>query len=228
VRRADRLFRLVQLLRSRRFATAETLAALLEVSVRTIYRDVRDLSASGVPIIGEAGVGYTLARNAQLPPVSFDTEEIDALVTGARLVEAVADPELAAAARSALAKLEAVLPEALRAALVATPLHAVRLPRNDAASAGLDTLRRAIASQRRVEFGYTWEDGTESARSVRPLGLYFWGRSWSLTAWCELRRDYRNFRPDRMRDVKLGSPFPEDATISLDNFLVRMRAEHGL
>src|ERR687892_129207 len=114
MRRADRLFRLVQLLRRSRLVTAQRLARELEVSERTVYRDIRDLSLSGVPIRGEAGVGYAPAHGVDLPPLMFSEDELEALVLGARVVQGYADPELARAADSVLAKVEMVLPERLR------------------------------------------------------------------------------------------------------------------
>lgn len=198
MRRADRLFEIVQLLQSRRFMTAERLATALEVSTRTIYRDIRDLMATGVPIDGEAGVGYTLHRKFDMPPLMFDSEEIQALLLGARIVQSWADPELADAAKRALIKVEAVLPEQLRPKISEATLFAPKIPDRNPAAANLGVLRGAIDQSAKVRFGYTRLDGEGSARTVRPLGLFFWGTVWSLAAWCEMRQDFRNFRVDRM------------------------------
>ncbi|MCG8592040.1 MAG: YafY family transcriptional regulator [Proteobacteria bacterium] len=203
MRRADRLFQLVQHLRARRFATGEQLARELGVSKRTIYRDMRDLEASGVPIRGEAGVGYRLDRGFELPPLIFTGEELEGLVLGARIVAAWGDPELASAVGSAMTKIEAVLPDALRRVVLETALFAPGFAARSRGLAEMATLRRGISDKRLVHFEYAREDGTPSERDVRPLGLYFWGRKWTLAAWCELRRDYRSFRPDRMRNVSL-------------------------
>jgi predicted DNA-binding transcriptional regulator YafY len=222
MRRADRLFRLVQLLRARRFATGGQLADELGVSKRTVYRDVADLQGSGVPIKGEAGVGYRLERGYELAPLIFTSDELEGLVLGARVVAAWGDPELAAAVANAMTKVEAVLPEALRRVLLATPLFAPGWPGATASAGELSQLRRAIGERRRVHFGYVREDGTESEREARPLGLYFWGRKWTLAAWCELRGDYRSFRPDRMRGVRvLEERFDPADGISLAGFLER-------
>lgn len=203
MRRADRLFQLVQALRSRRFATAEELADALSVSKRTIYRDVQDLQLSGVPIRGEAGVGYRLERGFELPPLTFTSEELSGLALGARFVAAWGDPELADAVGSAMTKIEAVIPEALRAVLLDTPLFAPGYGRAAEMARNVGSLRRAISESRVIQFAYTREDGQDSQRDARPLGLYFWGSKWTLAAWCELRRDYRSFRPDRMEEVRL-------------------------
>lgn len=203
MRRADRLFQLVQTLRTRRFATGEGLAQALGVSKRTVYRDVRDLVYSGVPIRGEAGVGYRLDRGFELPPLTFTTEELEGLALGARFVAAWGDRELASAVGSAMTKIEAVIPEALRRVLLDTPLFTPGFDRAAEMSRHVGSLRRAISERRCIHFGYTKEDGSDSARDVRPLGLYFWGNRWTLAAWCELRTDYRSFRPDRMHDLEL-------------------------
>src|SRR5262245_43519297 len=219
MRRADRLFRLVQLLRARRFATARTLAEALEVSERTVYRDVRDLSLSGVPIEGEAGVGYALRRGFDLPPLMFDFDEIEALTAGARMVQAWSSPSLARAAQAALDKIAAALPPEKRIAMERTRLDAPSFHVDPRVGAVMDHMREAIVAGRRLEFAYRDEAGRASAREVRPLGLYFWGQRWTLAAWCETRRDFRSFRLDRMQDVAVGRRFPDEDGKRLDDFL---------
>jgi predicted DNA-binding transcriptional regulator YafY len=223
MRRADRLFRLVQLLRARRFATGDQIAGEIGVSKRTIYRDIADLQGSGIPIRGEAGVGYRLERGFELAPLIFTSDELEGLVLGARIVAAWGDAELAGAVGNAMAKIEAVLPDTLRRVLLETPFFAPGPPGASAMAGELGLLRRAIGERRLVRFRYAREDGLETARDARPLGLYFWGRKWTLAAWCELRSDYRSFRPDRMREVKLlDERFDPADGISLAGFL-----EHG-
>ncbi len=219
MRRADRLFEIVQLMQSRRFMTAERLAEALEVSPRTIYRDIRDLMATGVPIDGEAGVGYTLHRKFDLPPLMFDSEEIQALVLGARIVQSWADADLAAAAKRALIKIEAVLPEPLRPQISEAALFAPKLPDRNPAADNLRLLRGAIDRSAKVRFGYTRLDGEGSARTVRPLGLFFWGTVWSLAAWCEMREDFRNFRVDRMEGISALGAFEPEAGRGLEDYL---------
>lgn len=224
MRRADRLFRIVQILRNRRFVTAEQLAEKLEVSQRTIYRDVRDIAASGVPVRGEAGVGYCLERGAVLPPLTFNSEEIEALVLGARMAVAWADPALAVAARSVLEKVESMLPEPLREVLLRTALFAPGGEWSRQASHGLEMLRTAIGERRKISFTYTRDDGEETTRIARPLGLYFWGSKWTLGGWCELRQGYRTFRPDRMSEIRiLEEAFDEADGITLEAFLEETR-----
>ena len=225
MRRADRLFQIVQLLRGRRVVTAAELAQELEVSLRTIYRDVQDLIASGVPVEGEAGVGYLLPRGFDLPPLMFDEDEIEALVLGARMVETWGDPALAKHARSVLSKVEGVLPERLKPRLAEVALFApVRIPHEDAAK--LEPLRRGVNEERKVRFDYVDAAGQPSSRVVRPLCLTFWGTTWLATAWCELREDFRSFRPDRMRKVELlDETFEDEPGKNLQAFTQRMRGE---
>src|SRR5437660_1347293 len=149
MRRADRLFRLVQRLRKRSgsVTTARQLAEALEVSERTVYRDIRDLLLSGVPIQGEAGVGYALDRSYELPPLMFDEEEIEALVLGARIVRAWTDPKLARAAEEALQKIEAVLPPRLKEKLETAALYAPGFHVKAQMRSGLEDLRRAVREQ---------------------------------------------------------------------------------
>ncbi len=223
MRRADRLFRLVQVLRARRFATARSLAEALEVSERTVYRDVRDLSLSGVPIEGEAGVGYALRRDFDLPPLMFDYEEIEALTAGARMVQAWSSPKLARAAQSALDKIAAALPNDKRVAMERTRLFAPSFHVDRELGKTLDTMREAIVAGRRLAFAYKDQGGQASERTVRPLGLYFWGERWTLAAWCEMRLGFRNFRLDRVSGVSVGSRFPEEAGKRLEDFLRSVR-----
>mgnify|MGYP006063700131 CR=1 FL=1 len=219
MRRADRLFQIVQLLRARGLLTAERLSTELSVSKRTIYRDIHDLQNTGVPIRGEAGVGYCLERGYELPPMTFNTNEIEALVMGARVVEAWGDPALAEAARSALAKVEAVLPRALQSVLHSTAIMVPSGSWNATASEGLGVMRQAILERRRLQFAYTRSDGTDSERTVRPVGLFFWGRVWSMAAWCELREGWRNFRVDRISEPQLLEKYEDTGAISLQAFV---------
>ena len=227
MRRADRLFRIVQLLRRRRRAvTAAQLAERLEVSERTIYRDVRDLLLSGVPITGEAGVGYAMAPDFDLPPVMFRAIEIEALVLGARVVQGWGDDELAGAATQALEKLRAVAPPELVARFSDHRVSAHNFQASPAARQQLANLRRALREQRKVRLDYQRSDGSRSQRLVWPLGLTFMAPLWLLTAWCELRRDFRNFRLDRATKLEvLDDVFVERPGRRLEDFLRRVGVE---
>jgi predicted DNA-binding transcriptional regulator YafY len=203
MRRADRLFEIIQLLRRKPTTRARDLSEALEVSERTIYRDIQDLMASGVPIEGEAGVGYVLHAGFDLPPLMFKEQEIEALVLGARIVESWADSELADAASDAIAKIEAVIPEQLRGFMANTALLAPISHKLEPLSFDLAALRRAVRSQSKVSFGYTDIVHQKSRRTVRPLSLAYFGPVWLLAAWCELRQDFRTFRLDRIRDFEV-------------------------
>lgn len=226
MRRADRLFQIVQLLRGGDVTTAAALAAELEVSERTLYRDIRDLIACGIPIEGEAGVGYVMRAGFDLPPLMFTADELEALVLGARMVEAWGDVALARRARAVLSKVKTVLPAKLEQRLDKVQLFAPGFHVPEPVRLNLEPLRRAIAEHRRVRLDYTRADGERSDRRVRPLGLFFWGRSWTLLAWCELRDDFRNFRPDRMAEVEvLAETFAPEAGKDLDAFLAIVTQE---
>jgi predicted DNA-binding transcriptional regulator YafY len=220
MRRADRLFDILQHLRGGRLVTARRLAERLEVSERTIYRDIADLQASGVPIDGEAGVGYLLRSGFELPPLMFTETEIEAVAFGLRMAAAWGGARLAAAANEALVKVEAVLPDKLAARLVETRLYAVQgiiLSKEDRMR--LDVVHDAINARRRLEITYQNEGGERSERVVRPLALYYWGRVWTLAAWCELRNDFRSFRPDRFVTLEAGASFPRERGRELADFL---------
>jgi predicted DNA-binding transcriptional regulator YafY len=228
MRRADRLFRIVQLLRSGRLTTARSLAQKLEVSERTIYRDIYELQLSGSPIEGEAGVGYTLRRDFDIPPLMFDRQEITALVLGARMVQAWGGLQMAEAANNALRKIEAVLPVDLRERIDQVQLYAPghKLPKDLRRT--LDALHRAALDRHVLTAEYANESGEVTQRRVRPLALVFWGGVWTLIAWCELRRDFRNFRVDRIRSF---DPLPETFTQgpgqTLADFLKKVRTQEA-
>ena len=222
MRRADRLFRIVQLLRRRRtVVTAAQIAGKLDVSERTVYRDIRDLIEAGTPIDGEAGVGYRLRPGYDLPPLMFDREEIQALVLGARIVRQVGDPALARASESILSKVAAVLPKDLEPLLAEARLFAPNTVSIARAAAGLAVAREALVAQRRMQLKYANERGEETERTVRPLGVFFWGRTWTLAAWCELRSGFRNFRLDRVGEVTLRDRFEEEPGRTLRDMLAQ-------
>jgi predicted DNA-binding transcriptional regulator YafY len=227
MRRADRLFQIVQYLRGGRLVTARHLGERLEVSERTIYRDIADLMASGVPIDGEAGVGYLMRSGFDLPPLMFTRDELAALTLGARFVKAWGGARLALAAEEALVKIDAVLPECEKAAAADVNLFAMGFELPSAARQVVDHLDLAIRSRRRVNVVYDALGGDTTERVLRPLALYHWGKVWTLAAWCELRNDFRNFRADRITTIAdCGDTFRNEAGKTLRDFLRRM-AESG-
>ena len=227
MRRADRLFRLVQLLRGRRLSTAAWLADKLEVSPRTIYRDVADLQAQGVPIDGEAGVGYRLNAGFDLPPLMFTTAEAQALVAAVRIAQMRLDRALAAAAEDALAKIVAVLPPAARAAAESLPLYAGAWTVDAATGERLHQLRNAASARRLIRFDYQDARGAATSRTARPLACFHWERVWTLAAWCEQRDAFRNFRLDRMNSLQMRpDAFRDEPGRTLPDFLRAMTVEY--
>lgn len=223
MRRADRLFQILQVLRQRRSATTSAhLARRLGVSERTIYRDVRDLVLAGTPIDGEAGVGYRLRPGFDLPPLMFDRTEIQALVLGARIVRQFGDAALSRASEAILAKVAGVLPKELAPLLTDTPLFVPGIVGGGKSADALGAAREALVARRRLRIAYASKDGRATERTVRPLGIFFWGRTWTLAAWCELRRDFRNFRLDRVSGAPaIAEPFDEEPGKTLRDMLAR-------
>lgn len=201
MRRADRLFQIVQMLRTHRCLTAAQIAESLEVSVRTIYRDVQDLSLSGIPIISETGTGYRLDKNYNLPAVTFTENELESLILGARMVQAWSDRQLASEATRALQRIESILPMQLKAAFETTELMVPAFHIFSDVAENLPIIRKAIKTSHKIELDYRKQDGEFSTRTIWPLGLFFWGKVWTLVAWCELRNDFRQFRIDRMKKI---------------------------
>ncbi|MBE0554393.1 MAG: YafY family transcriptional regulator [Rhodobacteraceae bacterium] len=209
MRRTDRLFDLIQILRDGRLHRATDIAERLEVSVRTVWRDMATLMASGLPIEGERGVGYILRAPITLPPLMLTGQEMEALRLGVRLVAEGADPGLAKAARSLGGKIGSVSPapqgEGTDDLFVYTGTEAKR------AAPYLPQIRAAIRAKERLTISYIDPRGVESHRDIRPLQLEFWGRVWTLAAWCEARRDFRSFRVDRLLALTpTGETFPDE------------------
>lgn len=223
MRRTDRLFDLILLLRDGRLHRAEKLAEALEVSVRTIYRDMDTLQQSGVPVAGERGLGYMMTAPVTLPPLNLTLTELEALHLGMAVVGEAADEELQSAARSLSAKIDAVLPED-RSAPQAGWGFAV-YPFADAAAGFrfMPAIRGAIRSRQKLQITYAKPEGPTAERVVRPLQMEYWGRVWTVTCWCELRNDFRVFRVDRIRGLKtLAELFVEEQGKSLADYLERV------
>lgn len=226
MRRADRLFQIVQLVRGRRLSTAEYLAQRLEVSTRTVYRDIADLQAQGVPLEGEAGVGYRMRAGFDLPPLMFTRDEAQALVAAVRLAQPRLDEALAAQGEMALSKILAVLPADARAAAERLPLFALSTGPDAATRERLQRLRGAIEDKRVVVVDYVDLKGERSHRRLRPLACVFWDAVWTLAAWCELRQDMRSFRIDRIETLGvLDERFRDEAGKTLPDLLRAVGAD---
>jgi predicted DNA-binding transcriptional regulator YafY len=228
MQRAERLLQLLNLLRNRRTVlTARQISEQLLVSERTIYRDIQSLSLSGVPIEGAAGVGYRLQRHYQLPPLMFDQGEVEALLLGARMVRGWSDAQMAKAANSAITKILAVLPDHLRHSDESLPLLVPSFDDNQVYTAHSQAIREAIRQRQVLRIEYSRVDDQFSSRLVEPLGLIFWGKVWTLVAWCQTRSSYRVFRLDRIQQLHpTGISFETRDDKSLQHYLDLMAAEH--
>lgn len=223
MRRADRLFRIVQKLRQGRLTKAADLARELEVSERTVYRDMQELMNNGLPIEGEAGVGYLLRADLDMPPLAFTRDEMEALVVGARLIRAWTGGDLSTAASQALDKILAVMPDAKPNARMFAPGQMPKLWRKH-----LDIIQEAANNCQVLRVTYKDAEGKESERDLWPLGLFYWGKVWTLTAWCELRQDFRNFRLDRIESVKRAKRrFQPVPGRRLEDYMAIVAAECG-
>ena len=224
MQKAERLFQLINLLKGRRTAiTAEKLAGELRVSVRTLYRDIQALQLSGMPIEGEAGVGYLIRGNFHLPPLMFDFEEMQALLLGCKMVEAFTDSELAEGAIRAAHKIRAVLPDHL---LEKADQHIYQVPNLESYQPVREThlqVRHACEKRKKLFFSYTDAQDQQTSRTVWPLAMVCWGKYWTLLSWCEFRNDYRHFRFDRIQDIRmLNDTYPHIDTQCLQHFLAEV------
>jgi len=229
MRRAERLFQIVQTIRGRRLSTAAFLAGRLEVSERTIYRDVAELITQGVPIEGEAGVGYRMNAGFDLPPLMFTKDEAQALVAAVRLAQPRLDAGLSRHAEGALSKILAVLPSAARAAAESLAVYAPPFGPDEATRTRLETVRVAAESRRTISIVYVDLKEQKSERVVRPLGCFYWGAVWTMAAWCETRDGFRNFRVDRIERLDvLERRFRDEPGKTLADLFRQVESERGV
>jgi predicted DNA-binding transcriptional regulator YafY len=204
MRRADRLFDIIQVLRlARHPITAAAIAAELEVTPRTVYRDIATLQARRVPIEGEAGIGYVLRRGFELPPLMLTEEEVQAVAVGLRLLRRTGDPGLETAARHVLIKLAAAMPDVLRTQLLEAPFHVATRGAPLPSAVDLSETRAAIRNASKMWIDYVDEKGTATTRTVCPIAMEYHVEATLICAWCELRDDYRHFRTDRIRAARV-------------------------
>jgi predicted DNA-binding transcriptional regulator YafY len=219
MRRADRLIELIGRLKAKPLVRAEDLAAQLEVSVRTVYRDIATMQAQGLPIEGQAGVGFMLRGRVDLPPIAFGHDELEALALGLAYVEQVGDLELASAARAARGKIDLAWTTEPLAIPSARPIRSSQRPERRSPSFGA-TLRAALRAGRTVSFTYLDANGQQTTRCVRPLALAF-SEGWLLVIWCARRGDFRAFRLDRMEGLSIGETFEDEPGKDLQAYLSR-------
>jgi predicted DNA-binding transcriptional regulator YafY len=200
LRRADRLFDILRILRAAaRPVTAASIAEELEVTVRTVYRDVATLQARRIPIEGAAGIGYVLRRGFDLPPLMFTEDEAEAIAVGARMLARTGDPGLQKAAESVLSKVTLVVPDPLREYLNATPVYVSKSGAPVPARRDLPTtIRHAIRDNRKMRIAYQDENGRQTLRVIQPFAVAYYVEATLICAWCELRNDIRHFRTDRV------------------------------
>ena len=228
MKRIDRLVAILIHLQGRRVTRAEEIAEEFAISVRTVYRDLAALAEAGVPVVGEAGVGYSIVRGYHLPPVHLTAEEATALITAALLMERFADSSLTRPMGSALAKIRAVLPQDHqdRVARLESRMSIPQGPHRSRA-ASLFAIQKALADRTVLHIAYRNSGATEpTRRDVEPLGLTYYGDRWHLIGWCRLRKDYRDFRSDRIESLALLSEqFGPHDDFSLTAFLARRDEE---
>lgn len=205
--RTDRLFELIQLLRSSRSTkTAASLADDLEVSVRTVYRDISLLQSLRVPIEGEAGIGYMMRNGYDLPPLMFNANELEAITFGLAMIGQRGDRPMQKSALAAMRKIEHVLPESVSTPTLPGTIH---FSQDALRTANMEMVRAAIRESHYLDLVYETADGDVSQRTILPLALIFFGSATVTAAWCELREGFRHFRVDRILSVKKGDPIPE-------------------
>jgi predicted DNA-binding transcriptional regulator YafY len=220
MRRADRLFQILQHLRARRLTTAAQLADLLSISARTVYRDIRDLSLSGIPVQGEAGVGYCLDRGFELTALMFTPDEVEAVVVGLRMAQAFAGHRLSDASVTALDKVILALPKHRRAEVERPQIYAPAVHAHREVDPLREMLNTAINDRAVLHLTYSDDALKPTDRAVQPVALHFWGSVWTLAAWCHLRRDFRNFRLDRITTcIRTGDSFTDEPGKTLSDFL---------
>ncbi len=225
MRRSDRLFDIIQRLRTARApVTAAAIAAELEVAPRTVYRDIVALQSSRVPIEGAAGVGYMLRRGYDLPPLMFTADEVEAVLVGMRLLRRTRDPGLQQAAESVLSKLAAVLPEPLRKSLETPAFHVSEGDAREPGAISLAQLRVAIREANKLRITYRDLSGHTSERVIRPVALEYYVEVTLVCGWCELRNDYRHFRADRIEAAAvMAENFASDRKQLLSGWLALTR-----
>lgn len=210
MRRTERLFQIIQILRSTRSPiTGRDIADELEVSLRTLYRDMAELTAQHIPITGEAGMGYVLDDGYDMPPLMLTADELEAAALGSAWVASEADPSLARAARDLVSKLSEAIPKELRPIVLDASSKAFRTKSTVAERFDGALLRHAIRERYRLQLTYADRDGRTTDRIVWPLLIAFLDRTRYLVGWCEMREDYRHFKTERVQELKvLGEKYP--------------------
>jgi predicted DNA-binding transcriptional regulator YafY len=208
MRKASRLFEIIQILRlAGKPVTAQTIAEKLEVTMRSIYRDIAALQAMRVPIEGGRGIGYVMRSGFDLPPLMFSIEESEAIVLALRLLQRTGDSELKKAANSVTNKIAAAVPSPLRQVLMGNAIYAWGSIAPEPEGIDLAVIRQAIRDEQKIAIGYRDEQGRDTERVIRPIALIYYSSYANIVAWCELRDGLRNFRADRIRESSTVGAF---------------------
>jgi len=218
MRKADKLFQLTNIVRAKQPITANEIAEELDVSVRTVYRYIDDLSVSGIPIYGTAGLGYQLTNQFELPPLNLTENELDALLIGVKMVSGWTGDDLSSSAKSLAAKINAVVPSKLRNEHLPTAYIPSTLDRTDEKKRW-DLIHLAIKNNMVLNIDYQTLEGECSSRTIYPLGLFYWGKAWTVGSWCTLRSGYRDFRLDRINSIEVQENFTQTSIINLNAYL---------
>lgn len=222
LKRSNRLIELIQILRDGRFHRAEDIAARLGVSLRTVYRDMDTLAASGVPVEGLRGLGYQITAPVTLPPLNLSMTELEALHLGLAVVAQAEDTELSEAARTLSTKIDGVLPEDRSTAPRGWGFATYPFADAAAGFTHMPAIRGAIRARQKLAITYQAPEGDESRRTIRPLALDYWGRVWTATCWCELDGDFREFRVDRIQTLDvLPALYVDEEGKRLEDFRAR-------
>jgi len=224
MRKADRLFQLTNIIRVRQPITAAQLSEELEVSVRTIYRYIDDLSASGIPIYGTAGLGYQLLDHFELPPLNLNEKELEALILGVNMVSSWTSEPLSQAATALRHKIEAAIPPNIIQKHAKT-IFTYNLTGDKKDKHVWEILHQAIVETRLVNISYEAANQEETSRTIAPLGLFYWGGKWTVGSWCLLRQDFRDFRLDRVEHIKIGEHVDKQQTPDLVSYFA-VRGEY--
>lgn len=224
MRKAERLFQVVNLIRTKQPITAEKIAEELDVSVRTIYRYIDDLSVSGIPIYGTTGIGYKLHAHFELPPLNLTEGELDALILGVKMVTSWTGDSLAASARSLASKIESELPSDLKKEYSRT-IYAPDYSDNSNNKNVWEVIYKSIKKLNSVLIEYRALDGAETTRTIYPLGLFYWGGKWTIGSWCTLRQDYRGFRLDRIEKISTKDEVLNSKEINLEAYLASVKKQ---
>ncbi len=229
--RVDRLHAILVHLQGKKRVTAQEIADRFQLSLRTVYRDIKALDESGVPVIGEAGIGYSVMEGYRLPPVMFTQEEASSLLLGSKLVQQFTDSSVRKSFESAMFKVKAVLRssdkdhvEELDSRIA---IHLGPLPPEEEGHQHLSSLRQAIVNKRPVSIEYYSAYKQETTqREAEPIGLFYYGQAWHFIGWCRLRKDYRDFRLDRIRRlIILEDRFDDSIHPSLTEYIAQLTQE---